>query len=114
MLPPLVAVSDAVWVALIGAGAGGVAVVGTVVVALLNRDTKQRQTTVNKTVDDFESAWTRRGQLLDGLGDDLDAAHRRIATLEQREDECQAELADSRRRLDELEGIIERRNRPRA
>lgn len=105
-MPQLVAVSDVVLAAIFGVVGTVVTVLGTIVVAAIGRGVKDRQATVNRTVDDFESAWSRRGQLLDGLGQDLDAAHRRIDEGERREQLCQDRLA-------KLEAIVERRKRPR-
>lgn len=113
MAVQLVAVSDAVLVGMVGLAGVVVTALGGVIVAALGRDVKNRRASVNQTVEDFEAAWARRGQLLDGLGSDLDAAYSRIASLEQREHTCQESLAEALIRIDTLEGIIERRRRPR-
>lgn len=112
----VVALSDVTLVGLLGFAGVVVTAIGGIIVAALGREVQNRRRTVNRTVADFEDAWAARGRLLDGLGADLDAAHRRIADLERREDECQAELAVAHARLDELEETIaglERRRRPR-
>lgn len=110
-MPHLVAVSDVVLVGLVGFAGVVVTAVGGIVVAALGRDVKQRGRTVAKTVDEFETSWRRRGELLDGLGADLDRAHARIDASERREAECQQKLAAMATRVAELEARGERRRR---
>ena len=109
----LVALSDAVVVGMLGVAGVAVTAVGGIIVAALGRDVKHRRETVNRTVADFEAAWSTRGRLLDGLGADLDAAYARIESLEVRESACQERLSAALSRLDELEASVERRRRPR-
>lgn len=100
---PLVAISDAVLVGIVGLAGVVVTALGGVIVAALSREVQNRRTTVNRTVADFEELWNSRGRLLDGLGADLDASARRIALLEEREHHCQERLDEAHQRITELE-----------
>lgn len=109
----LAAASDAVLVGALGVVGVLVTAIGGVIVAALGRDVKNRRETVSRTVDEFEAAWATRGRLLDGLGADLDAAHARLLSLEERESACRDRLAEALGRIEELETAVEPRRRPR-
>lgn len=117
--------SDVVLVAILGIVGTVITTVGIVICAAINRDGQRRQRDVAKAaVDvataadsaitvaaDFEALWSDRGRLLDGLGQDLDAAHRRIDETEAREQRCQEALAEHQRRITEIESAVRRRTR---
>lgn len=99
----LLALSNEVSVALVGVVGVVITTAGAVVVALLNRELGKRRSNVNRTMDDFEQAWTRRGELVEGLSADLDVLGHRLVAVEQREAECQVRLNDALARIAKLE-----------
>lgn len=114
----LVALSDAQWTVVGGVAVAAIGAFSVIIAAMLQREAKTRDKTVDEKTEtvvqqivDFEAAYKRRTELLDGLGADLDAAHRRIAYLEDRDDVCQDELAAAVARIAKLEAAVGRRGR---
>lgn len=67
--------------------------VGTVTVAYFARSTRQQSEQAKGTVSEFQEAWQRRGELLDGLEADLAWSLGQITLLREREQECRERLA---------------------
>lgn len=107
------ALSDTRFAALLGFAGITLTVAGGIIVAFLGREVSHRRRAVNKTVENFESAWNERGRLIDGYSADLAHAHERITEGEAREADCQQQLREMNDRIAVLEAAEEAAKRRR-